>query len=132
MVFAFKWSSFSEETETQNPKTAYRSPSSAFLPFRPKTAACLVSSLPYSENQGVCLVEKKALPAQPSGAGGARRPRLRHAISHAGGSWVGSPLGSIPMGLLTLEFRNTNVSFSTSQYYCHFVGTLRKIINTKV
>lgn len=25
-----------------------------------------------------------------------------------------------------------NVNFSVSQYYCHFVGNLRKIINTKV
>lgn len=59
MVFAFERSFFSEEQETQNQKAAYRT--SAFLPFQPQMAVCLVSSLSHSENH-VCLVEKKAPP----------------------------------------------------------------------
>lgn len=126
MVFAFERSFFSEEQETQNQKAAYRTSSSAFLPFQPQMAVCLVSRLSHSENS-VCLVEKKAPPHLSQAA-----LEVPIALASTSASSVSSPLGSNPMGLLTLvfspRFRNTNVSFSTTQYHCHFVRTLRKII----
>lgn len=98
MVFAFERSFFSEEQETQNQKAAHRTSSSAFLPFQPQMAVCLVSSLSHSENC-VCLVEKKAPHTHTLSQAGLEVPV---ALASTSASSVGSPLGSNPMGLLNL------------------------------